>query len=165
MCENLACHLCGQIQGCVLAEFASHKWETRDGWHSQMKGGDSVMWLRDWYLFLRASLVIILVNWALSWRCVYKTKSYSTNCQEATETWPLSGWGCFLGGIWIHILTLSKDCQPQPCGPNPASFLFFYSPHTKVGFYISTKIFKNQRNGNIFEVFKLLWNSNFSVHK
>lgn len=127
-----------------------------DGWHSQRKDGDSVMWLRDWYLLLRPSLLTILVKWASFWRCAHRT---ATRNQTLLYKLPRGHMDLVLEWVemfsWGHLDAYSDIEQALATTALWAKSsllpVFFYSPHTKIGFYISTKIFKNQRKGNILK--------------
>lgn len=68
---------------------------------------------------------------------------------EAAWTWSLSGWRLFLGGIWMHVLTLSKGWQPQPVGQiQPLSC--FSTAHTQKIVFTFLKRFLKLKEKEIF---------------
>lgn len=92
----------------------------------------------------------LLEKWALFWRCGLRTALRNlvllSDVPRATGTWSLDGWRCFLGGIWMPVLTLSNGWQPQPGGQIQPLSCFSTAPPHKLVFYISKKILKkNQR--------------------
>lgn len=52
---------------------------------------------------------------------------------------------------------IEQGLATTACGPNSAPFLFFYSPHTQIGFFTFLKRFKKKKpKGNILKYVKLL---------
>lgn len=169
MCGNLACHLYGHIQWRVLSEFALHKSEICHGWHSQRKDGDSVMWLRDWYLLLRPSFLTILVKWASFWRCVHWTAS-----RNQAVLYKLLRGHMDLVLEWVEMFSwghldaysdIEQGLATTALWAKSSLLPVFLQPTYKNWFLHFYKDFKKSKKGKYFEVVKLLWNSNFSVLK